>query len=406
LDEVYSTLNYPTQGTYGGWYGFTSGLPSYPVVSVTISLTGQYIGDGEPHQFFVNLGKTDNATFYGNINAGCTSLFYITPTGTPTTYTTTIPVSCWATPPAISNIDGNTALIVGANTNGSVSYYIDALSVEFNTEPLDDSLSIDNIESSPSGQFALFDLSGETATVSGTMRCTVRLLERCSQEGYAGWTSDSSIATIFLDATNTAATTSAIGGGFYYGHDWGGTDNTWLAEDIQVPYNAGYTCDYPYSVLCSDGDVYYYSDYQSNNNLIATPSAAFTTTLYTEPEPTDPLAWIVWKIKQTLIDLFGFKSEDIADRRALLTNMMEQKAPFAYVEAVQFNFDTSTASTVAGSIHIDLANTGGGILPDIDWSPPAFFNDAMGYFRQASGIFLWLAACFYIIVRIRMVFKA
>lgn len=405
-DGVYSTKDYSGGSSVQSWSGFTSGIGNYDLSGVTFRVRGHYIGSGTPHSLLLNLTKTNDSNYFGNLSGDCSSLYTITPTGSDTDIVTTIPISCWYQHSLVySDFVTETGVNVTVSTNGSVTYYIDQIQININYVTMSSSLSIDSSEASPSGQFVSLDLSGTTATVSSSMSCSVRLLERCTKEGYAGYTSNSSVATILLEnGPNTS--TIDIGGGYYKAYDWGGNDNSWVAKGIHVPYNAGWSCDYPYSIICSDNhELVYLEDYSTNSQFVATPSAGITNTTYTEPEPSNPLAWVVWKIKQTLIDLFVPHNNTVLQMGDYINGLIQTKAPLAYGNAVlALDWSSESISTASPSIHIALTANNGGLIPDIDWTPPPVFNTGMNMIRNAGGIILWLSFILYLIIRIRGAF--
>ena len=400
-DTNYSTYNRnSTDGTLN-LSGFSLGSVGSPVTGVTVRLRGHYIGGASIHNVLLAVPA------FGGLSAGCVANYTITLSGSDTTYTNTIPSSCFYSHTLVpSDFTSGLVLAVGTSTNGSLTYYIDSVELQANYTSPTSSMNIDSSSASPSGQFVNLNLSGTTATVSSTMQCTVGLLERCKKSGYAGFLSPSTIANVLLDGSATNTTTIDLGGGYYKAHGWGGTDNSWVAENVHVPYNSGWTCDYPYSIICSDNhELSYMDDYSHNSQFVATPSAGITNTEIVEPEPTNPLAWVVWKIRQTLIDLFIPHDNVIMQETDYVKELIQTKAPIAYGNAVlALDWSTGAISTATPSIHIALAHNENSMIPDINWTPPDFFISTMNTIRGALDVVLWMSFVLYLVVRIRSAF--
>lgn len=249
---------------------------------------------------------------------------------------------------------------------------------------------------SVSGQIVWLNLQGDTATSSATMDCRIDILERCTRSGYAGWTSQTSVAKIKLSPSYTAPTRN-LGGGVFTGYGWGNptTDSTWQADNVEVPYNAGYSCDYPMAQICYDrntNEVISYKNYSTDPQFVATPSAGLTSTTFTEPEPTNPLSWIVWKIQQIFWGIFGVHEDFNYQVYEELKSNFESKAPFAYAVAL-FDMDLSapTVATAAPTITLSFVHTLAPSFPDsVAVSAPTELVTLLSYTRPVLTMLLWL----------------
>ena len=387
--------------------GFNFNIPLDATINkFAVWIEGYRSGGSGTQEFLTLLTKNSVLNYFGTYSGGCYSSMNIDINTSEQDNSTEFLKTCYSTNITPQDVNDSTfALRLDASNSNASTYYVDRVILNINYTPNYSRLNIDSATASPSGQFVSMNLSGTTSTVSATMQCSIRMLERCTKSGYASKISSSSVATIFLDALYTEQKTVDIGGGFYKGYNWGGTDPTWIADNIHVPYNAGWSCDYPYSSVCTDNGETFLDDFTSNPLMIATPSAGLTNTEITEPEPTNPLAWVVWKIRQTAIELFIPHDEVLRQYNQYMTGLVQTKAPLAYGNAVlALNWSSGSISSSAPTLHIPLTANAGGIIPDINWIAPAFFTTAMGYFRGALNIVLWLSFILYIIVRVRGVF--
>jgi hypothetical protein len=407
FNESYPNPNNPYM-TIGGFGNF--GIPSNATITdVEVEITGYTSNNSNGRQLWIELSKDNGNTWQTNSVAN--DLMWINPPTSSTLHTyitnsnsTNFNNYHWQ----YSDFNNTNQLLVkvGSYNNQQTTFYVDYLKLHIRYDIPNSWLHVVSATASPSAQFVSLNLEGTTATVSSTMQCTVSLLEQCTRQGYASKTSDTAIAHILLDGLNTSTTTNDLGGGYYKAFGWGGTDNSWVANNVHVPYNPNFECSYPYSIICSDNhELAYIDDYSRNNTLIATPPANLTNTSLTEPEPTNPLSWVVWKGRQTLIDLFIPHDNLIMQQKDYISQLVQTKAPIAYGNAVlALNWTSSQNSTATPTIHIALAHTEGGVIPDINWSAPTFFVTAMATLRGALQVVLWMSFVLYIIIRVRGMF--
>jgi len=409
-DNIYTQieLDYPNPAsTSAEFFDFPSFyLPGNATIDgIQIEIVGYTSNSSAGRQIWVELSKDNGATW--QTNSVDNDLMWINPDTSATIhtyYTGTDNVNFNLYNWSYDDFNnGNLRIRLGANDNQLTTFYVDYINVVVRYDIPNSSLHIDSSEASASGQFVLLDLSGTTSTVSALMQCNIGLFEKCTKSGYAGYTSTTPVAHILLDGINKPTETKDLGGGYYIGRGWGGTSSNWWADNVAVPYNPGYECSYPWSIICTDGvGEPLIDDYSTNPTMIATPSAGLTETEYTEPEPTNPLAWVVWKIKQTLIELFIPHDETILQQSQYFQSLLATKAPTAYVTAVlSLDWTTAQQATAPPTIHIELSHTEGGIIPDIHWEAPDFFISAMSTIRSALLVVLWLSFVLYIVVRIR-----
>jgi hypothetical protein len=304
-----------------------------------------------------------------------------------------------------SDFGSNFRVLVGYNVSTTNTRSIDYYDVYITYALPSNSIYIASASAEPVAGYASINFYGTTAQNSTSMLCDIALLERCSKSGYAQINSDSAIAHIKLAGDYLGNTTLDLGGGYFQGYGWGSSNN-WYADSVRVPYHEGFECDYPISITCQTDRVIDFSEnYSQNNTLVATPSASLMSSTLTEPEPTNPLAWVVWKGKQIIIDLFYPHDSITSQMTQYKDELMATKAPIAYAKAV-FDIDWSneTQSTASPTLHIALANNANGVIPDINWTAPDFFVTAMNTLRTALNIVLWLSFVLYIVVRARTLF--
>lgn len=365
------------QGSAGALYlyGFGFTIPNTATIEgFTFNIKGNASGSGGTpniRNWIVGLYNEGEANKYGSISSGdCASRATITPAETDNTFEATLPASCWAsysfTPDEINS--GYFGIKINNSTNGSADYFIDlySLTVNYSYPGTGYTFNIDSSEASPSGQYISMDLSGSTASVSADMFCHLKLYEDCTsnEERYQSY--PNSIANVFLQATNTDNFTTKVGENSWLGHDWGAGDNTWLAEGVRVPYNYGYYCSYPVEYQCSTPDKYIGgSGFMIDGQLIDTPDAQAEGILI-DPEPSDPLQWVVWKIKKTLVEIFGVDTyfSDIYINR--IKDDLALRRPFIYTNAIAtWNLENPYA-TYSGTQYIPPFH--------IEWNPTLITN--------------------------------
>lgn len=354
-----------------------------------------------------------NNSYFGSISAGtCTTNRTITLSSTSLTeYLFSIPVTCFSNANLITRetiTSSEFGTLHTKSVNGSTEQRIDSVRIRVNYNYSVPTVLITSATSSPSGQLNYLTLEGTTSTASSAMQCDIGLFERCSKAGFAGWTSQTPVAHIKLDATNTENFTRNLGGGYFSGYNWGGTDTTWKADNVEVPYNPGYFCDYPISFYCTENRNVVVSDnFSQNQSLVATPSGQLNQTTYTEPEPTNPLQWVIWRLKQIFWEFFGFGDVFEEQYFALLKENFETRVPFAYANAVfSLDFSSSPEASTAPTVSIPLIRTEGlgGVLA-MEWSAPQVFYDYMVVFKNAIKIFIYLIFVAYLFLLSRRIFQ-
>ena len=405
-DSSYSTYTRSSADgrvSVSGYDFFLSGNAT--ITDVKIYLKG-YATGGAYNAILLNISKTGDANYFGNISGSCSANYTAVLSGSNTEYYATLPVSCWPSH-TFSPADFGTDFAVNLNTstNGTPVYFIDSVKTEIRYTLPPNTIQVDSATASPSGQYVALNLSGSTSTHSADMQCDIGLFEKCSKEGYAGWVSATPVTHIKLDGSYTGSSTIATEYGAYTAHGWGNSAD-WSVEGVRVPYNAGYECTYPYSIYCTvDHRVIFSSSYGDNPALVATPSSGLSAVNYSEPEPSNPLAWVVWKLRQTAFELFVPHSDYVQQGKELLQENVESRAPFAYVNAalsLDWSGNAPTA-TAAPTIVFPVTNTGGGVLSDVSVPFPSILVSALGTIRGAFNIMLWLLFIVYLIIRIRSV---
>ena len=343
LPNTYATAIGSSKSLYN--YGFGFNIPSYSIIeSVDITIDNKASGSGgtpDIRQLIAGLYREDNPSLFGNLTSGsCVTNATISPSNSDTTTTINIPVSCYSSH-VIDHADINSpnfGIKFITSTNGSPTYSIKdiKISVNYSLTGSGFSMSVDSSTASPSGQYVLLNLSGETATISTDLQCKYSIHERCSRAGFAGYTSTTPVARIFLDTLNNATETIARGSGEWLGHDWTmPSDKTWVAENVKVPYRAGWSCDYPYSYYCSiDHEVVYENNFLIDQSLVATPSATNPETPEISDVPnviTQPFQWLMYQLKQFFIWFFGI---DTTINEAYLYSLQGEittRFPFGYI---------------------------------------------------------------------------
>jgi len=330
---------------------------------------------------------------------------------------------------------GNCALLTDDRIkDGNYRIYLQGSNLTFTIDGLEywaaysvpvPSVSVSGSTASASAGLALLSLSGDTTYTSSVSACTINLFQRCSRSGYANDNSQTPVATILLDATDPRTTTSRVSGNTYYGAGYSPSSSEWTATNVEVPYQAGWSCDYPTTISCEDrppcssyvdddGDTHNYcpppiSRVQSqgiaagsgnyDSNLVASPSATVGTTPYLEPEcsATDFICSIYSRFTKFVWDLF---TPDASFNQVLVNSLQKDlavRAPFAYVYPV-FNLDLSNPGGSSGSAAISIPITVAG------QAIPAFSlasnNETLGTlntaFRSFFQVVLWLVFVLYL----------
>jgi len=255
----------------------------------------------------------------------------------------------------------------------------------------------------PLDQTATINLEG-TMPVDSSQRLDILVWSYCTKTGYASYHSTTPDAHIEFYSNDCQTETTDRGNGYYYGQGWcyDPYDTYWYADSIKVPFPTdGYTCEYPVSYNLyelKDGrwDIIETGD-------IGTIGAITSGSSPDEPAPSDPIAWLAWKIKQILIDIFGFKNVDLS-RVSILKDQLEQRAPFAYGMAV-FAFDTTSpiTSTSTPALTMAFANINGSSMPSYTWNGNAGTDTMLTSVRSVVSILLWCGLVAYIVLRIRSV---
>jgi hypothetical protein len=255
----------------------------------------------------------------------------------------------------------------------------------------------------PLDQSALINLQG-TMPVSSSQRLDILVWSSCTKSGYASYHSTTPDAHIEFYSDDCKTETIDRGNGYYYGVGWcyDPLDNSWSADGIEVPFPTdGYTCEYPVTF-----NLYEWSTSTRRYELIesgdiGTIGAITSGSSPTEPEPTDPIAWLAWKVKQILLEVFGFAGVDVG-RIGILQDQLELHAPFAYGMAI-FNFDTTAplSSTSTPSLTLAFAPINGTSSPSFTWNGNAGVDTMLTSVRSVVSILLWCGLVAYIVLRVR-----
>ena len=270
------------------------------------------------------------------------------------------------------------------------------------TDPVN--INLDSAEASASAQTVRFDLSGDTGVAGDNITCKTQIFESCSRSGYAGWTSDTPVATIWHEDNGNTETVNR-GGGDWESYGYSSTNSTWQADGVTVPYNPEYDCSYPTHLVCTERviecgelgcswtDTIIHADRSSGT---ITPTAGITSTGFTEPEPTNPLAWVIWKLKQTFWELFRPDFGLINQEYQALKSSIQTKAPFAYVYPI-FTLDFSPVAseeTLTLSIPTAVDDT---YIPDtIEWTMPSSLDAFFDLFKAGISVLLGLLFILYL----------
>jgi hypothetical protein len=395
-DQSFSVGTYPSQHNIAV-SGFNFNLPSGAVVqSVTIGIDAHYTGSASIHNILTGITRGNTASAFGNISGSCDYSLVINQTYD-NTQEITIPLSCY---PAhtFTNADfGNDFAILGTiSTNNNITYYIDSIYARLNyTGSTGWGFNIDSATASPSSGIVYLNLSGTTATVSPTMICTVGIFEHCTSDKKVAFTSQVPVAHIKLDSSYQYDPFSFnLGAGYYTAFGWGRTDSSWQADHIEVPYNAGYKCDYPVSYSCYEGsNMIDETDYSHNQSLISTPSGNITNADFLEPPPDNPILFAIWSIKKWFWDTFGFVQDvNELNKFEILKNAISVKAPFAYfLMATELEWtDTNTATAPAIVLPIM------GMTEPFTWQAPNFFYTAMDLIKTGVSLMIYVLFIVYL----------
>lgn len=389
-------------------YGVTGlSIPNGSTITgITLREKGKFSGGGGTCQKMAAFSKDGGSTWQTNSVGNDLQVFGCNGTLAFTTWTTNSSYANfnsynWSA----TDFGSNFRILIGYNVTVPQTRQADYVDVYVSYEPPQNSLQIATASASPVNGYASISFTGTTTQHSEQMLCDVALMERCSKSGYATINSSVAIAHIKLDGSYRENTTVDLGAGYYKGYGWG-IDNSWVADNVHVPYHDGYVCDYPMYLTCQTNRVIDFQEgYDTNSNLVATPSSTLMNQSISTPEPTDPLAWLAWKIRETFIELFYPHDSITTQLGQYKDELLATKAPFAYAKAVfDLDWNNTAESTASPTIHIALASNGGGILPDINWTPPAFFEDGMALLRNAFIVVLWANFVLYIVVRARTLF--
>lgn len=312
--------------------------------------------------------------------------------------------------------DPAAGLFIVANvSNGSNAQTVRIydLTVRITYEPVT-SISMDSYISSPSAQAVYATFSGTTAYAGDNVDCRINLFEKCSADGQADFGSEAPIAVFKLDPEGTNTVTEDLGGGYYLPYGYSASHSGWTAENIPLPYHPGATCHYPMQTLCTEAVV--------SCNSETPPICVYTDTivhvnetdeglsrevvmdqLFTEPEPSDPLQWIVWKLKKTFWEFFGWNAPEINNNFFGVRNELAQRAPFAYVYPI-FDLGVSdpTTTSAAPAITLDVPNTGDIEGYEITYPQPVL--TMFSYIRWGLALFLGAAFLYYLFAVARRIF--
>lgn len=233
------------------------------------------------------------------------------------------------------NKDGLCLKVIASSGGGWTGMVrLDYAQVSLQYDFPESSADLSSYEASPSAGRVYLDLEGDTGVSSDDMVCEVEVYQDCTSNSFPALYSQ--VASINI-SDNGATQTTYLGGSSYEGYGWSDSDTTWQAENVSVPYNNGYDCYYDYHTVCTENGITYQDSYTEGDTIINQGNTLV------EPEPDNPLQWVVWKIRSTLIELFvpnfGLVGELFS---GLKTNLLA-KAPFAYLYAV-LSMDTSTVS--------------------------------------------------------------
>lgn len=407
-DTNYATVTQPYPNFDDWWmeqYGFGDwGVPTNSAITgIEISTVAKSSQQATPRQLTLALSKDGGATW--QINGVNNDLLWINPPTTLTSHTydtnkyNSTAFNNYGWQASDFGTSNNFRVKIMPAVNQTTTWTVDYISVVIRYETWSNTINLDNAVASPSGQYVSYDLSGSTSTSSATMKCTLSFHESCVTETGISWNPSQAIATILLDGASSQSGTIDLGGGVYKGYNWGFNDNTWIADDVRFPYHPKHACDYPMDTLCTDGDQVIIDI--KNSGQFSAPIGLMGES-YTEPEPTSPLAWVVWKAKQTLTELFIPHEDIITQQKTYLYQLISTKAPIAYVQsALALDWSSGQMSTSTPTIHIALASNANGIIPDINWTAPEFFKGTMSTLRTGLSIVLWMSFVLYIVIKLR-----
>ena len=288
---------------------------------------------------------------------------------------------------------------VGSGTNSQL-IDIDYIKIRFNFDKAE-FVNITNFIASPSAGLNTMDLSGDTGTKSADMLCRINVFEICTAVSKAGFTSEVPVAVVNLDPTATNSSTIKQSGNTWLGHGFSPTSSVWYAEGVTVPYEQGYTCQYPTQTLCTTpimscdetgctqtGTTVNIDEHNANLTQYD------QTGLLSEPEPSNPLAWVVWKFRQMLynelVPNFSLTQE------AVLTTQqsLQTRAPFAYVYALS-NLNLSSVATIS-SFTIAFPVLLGSTRSYVNATLPSQFNDVASVFKGFMSIVVYGALVMYL----------
>lgn len=253
-------------------------------------------------------------------------------------------------------------------------------------------------EASASAQLVKLSMDGYTAYAGENVTCDLAVFQECTREGFAGISSDTPVAHIKLDPNNDLDFTNSLGGGYYDGYGYSETSSHWFADNVEVPYNPGFTCHYPIQTTCVHQELTCNEEdppictWGASTVVVSSYDEGLTrevvhSSLFDEPEPSDPLSWIVWKAKQILYDFFTFNGADTLDVVQDFRQQLDARAPFGYMSPL---FDLDLSDPATGSAVPDITFT----IPGVD-TPYTFVpgSDLLSWFsliKNACRIVIWL----------------
>lgn len=369
------------------------------------------------------------AKFYGN-SSGNSGTFYMSPytgstscnnsgnpnfpmaNGTQTRDFTSGNCTNWNTVSSISALNSGSYQFRLINDTGLVNQ--DAISLIITYDPPVASITVTDSYASPSAGLLYMSLQGDVLVKGSNIQCRIDLLEHCTAPERAAWTSQTSVARIYVDSANPRTSTQKRQGGNndYDGYFYSPTSSVWKADDISVPYHAGFTCDYPGSYVCTTRTCTYNEATQSTvcgdttvvgsgnvstiPGLVASPSAGINAPGDIEPDCTNDIlcSFRSW-LSNTLIAIFVPSQSFNTLYVSQIKDDVYKRAPFGYIITVLgINLTNPVTTTTVPTLAIPV--NAGTINTTVNWTAPTFISTTIATLKDVLNVVCWLAFVIYL----------
>jgi len=255
---------------------------------------------------------------------------------------------------------------------------------------------------SPSAGLVFLDLSGDTGTKSADMTCDIGIFADCTQLNSAAYITETPIAHIKLDPTYLEDVTLKLDQYVFQGHGFTATSSSWLAENIEIPYTPGATCTYPTQTLCTT-KVYtcneegcYWTDTIIDVDDYDEGNTAVEQSVFTEPEPDDPVNWFLWRLKKLLVEIFVPNFSEVILQWEAVVNNIKTRVPFAYMYAIG-NFQWAVVERETSfSFQIPIYEADNSHDTYVDITLPSVIDDIIEFLEPWERIVVWTLFALYL----------